>query len=324
MDSRTRILNTLNFDSVDRVAHFESMFELEKEAFGLSFPKQEDWANFSAVERERALDQTMEVYSHIIDHYQWDALAVYNPWEDVEAVALAVKNFGRQIFVGGMVGHSTHSIESVTDWEEFAYQIFDDRPALHAQAELMCQKAFLLIRSYAEAGADFVYVPNDIAFNAGPFVSPEVLDELVFPYLKQQVDYAKSLGLKVFLHTDGEITSILERFISMEAHCLQSIDPMAGVDIKEVKAKTHGKLALMGNVQCSLLQDGPLEAIEQSAKYSLESASPGGGYIFSSSNTIFDGLPLSNYEYMVSLLRQFNQNYQFGAYDAKEQKGEKS
>ena len=61
----------------------------------------------------------------------------------------------------------------------------------------------------------------------------------------------------------------------------------------------------MGNVQCSLLQDGPKAAIRESALYCLRHASPGGGYIFGTSNTIFPGMPLANYEYMLEVFREF-------------------
>ncbi|MEA1952739.1 MAG: uroporphyrinogen decarboxylase family protein [Planctomycetota bacterium] len=64
-------------------------------------------------------------------------------------------------------------------------------------------------------------------------------------------------------------------------------------------------MALMGNVQCNLLQDGPTEASRQSALYCLEHASPGGGYIFGSSNTIFLGMPLANYHYMLDIYHEF-------------------
>jgi uroporphyrinogen decarboxylase len=98
---------------------------------------------------------------------------------------------------------------------------------------------------------------------------------------------------------------ILDHLIDIEAHCLQSIDPMAGVDIAEVKRICAGRLALMGNVQCSLLQDGPKDAIRASARYCLENASSGGGYIFSTSNTIFPGMPPENYDYMLEVYREF-------------------
>ena len=48
-----------------------------------------------------------------------------------------------------------------------------------------------------------------------------------------------------------------------------------------------------------------LEAIGATARYCLEHASPGGGYIFSTSNTIFPGMPLAHYAYMLDVHRAF-------------------
>src|SRR5690554_3994991 len=116
MNSRQRMEATLSFKPTDKVAHFESMFELEKEAFNMSFPSQESWHSCPKEKKERHLHRCMEIYKRIIDEYQWDALALYNPWESVEAVKMGVEMFGSHLFIGGMCGHSVHSIESVTDW----------------------------------------------------------------------------------------------------------------------------------------------------------------------------------------------------------------
>ena len=99
-------------------------------------------------------------------------------------------------------------------------------------------------------------------------------------------------------HTDGDVTTLLEPIMALGSHALQSIDPMAGMDIKRVKQQTQGRLALLGNVQCNLLQEGPEEAIRQSARYCLTHASPGSGYVFMASNSIFAGMPLANYHVM--------------------------
>jgi uroporphyrinogen decarboxylase len=87
---------------------------------------------------------------------------------------------------------------------------------------------------------------------------------------------------------------------------LHSIDPQAGMDIAEVRRITaRRRVGLMGNVECRLLQDGPREAIRRSALYCLEHGGAGGGHIFSTSNTIFPGMPLEHYEYMLEVFRRF-------------------
>ena len=305
MNGRERMLAAIAFRETDRPPHFEVMFELEYEAFGLRFPDRNSWKDMTPREKDLAVGSCMEIYGRIIERYRWDALAVYWPWSDPDGVRAAKREFGNDILVGGMCGNGMWSIENIDDWERFAVDITEHPEVIHAAAEEMCVQALSKIDRLVEAGADFVYMPNDVAFNAGPFVSPTHFAEFVAPYWKRQVDRVHEWGAIAFIHTDGQIMPILDSLIGLGADVLQSIDPMAGVDIAMVKEITTGNLALMGNVQCSLLQDGPDEAIERSARYCLEHASPGGGYIFSTSNTIFPGMPLRNYEYMLEVFETF-------------------
>lgn len=305
MTGKERILKTIQFQEPDRPPHFEAMFELEREAFGLQFPHRDSWATMSSPEKERAIQSCMDIYERIIETYEWDALSVYWPWGDPDGVRAAKRRFGDEILVGGFVGSGVWSIEHIDDWDRFALDAMEHPEAMHAGAETMCQNAIEKIEELIDAGADFIYMPNDIAFNAGPYISPTQMDEYIFPYWRRQVDRVKELGAIAFIHTDGEIMPILDSIVSLEAHVLQSIDPMAGVDIAEVKRKTYGKLALMGNVQCNLLQEGPDEAIKTSALYCLNHGAPGGGYIYGTSNTIFPGMPLKNYHLMLSVFREW-------------------
>jgi uroporphyrinogen decarboxylase len=306
MTSRDRIVQTLRFEQPDRPPHFESMFELEREAFGLSFPPRETWEGMTASQKAAAIEQCMNIYERIIERFEWDGLLVYWPWSDPDGVRAAVKRFAKKILVGGVVGEGVWAIEMVKDWTQFAVDLVERPERLHEEAERFCRVALDKIDRLLDAGADFIFMPSDVAFNAGPFISPRQYAELVTPYWARLVRRVKDRGAWAFVHTDGQIMPILDQLVSLGAHCLQSIDPMAGVDIAEVKRRTYGKLALMGNVQCNLLQDGPNEAIRKSALYCLEHTSPGGGYIYGTSNTIFPGMPLKNYEYMLEVFREFN------------------
>lgn len=305
MTGRERMLKTLRFEEPDRPPHFEIMFELEKEAFGLEFPAQELWTTCTAAEKDRLIGRCMTIYEKIVERYQWDALAVFFPWSDPDGVRAAKRTFGDDILIGSIVGDTTWSIEHIRDWMQFAADLMDRPESIRAAAEEKTNRAIATFRKLAAAGADFIHVVNDIAFNGGPFISPDQCREFILPHLARQVQAIRDLGVIPFIHTDGNIMPILDDYISVGAACYQSVDPMAGMDIAVVKRRCHGRLALMGNVQCSLLQDGPEEAIRASTRYALEHGTPGGGYIFSTSNTIFPGMPLENYEFMLRVYRDF-------------------
>lgn len=301
MTGKERFLKTLRFEMPDRPPHFEAMFELEREAFGLQFPDRNDWGT----DRDRKIATCVEIYQRIVERYQWDALAVYWPWGDPAGVRAAKRAFGEQIAIGGIVGAGLWCIDQIDDWEQFATNLAERRDLIHAEAERRCQDACGRIDRLVDAGADFIYLPHDVAGNGGTFCSPADFREIVTPYLARLVARVKQRGALAFFHSDGNLMTVLDQILACEPHALQSLDPMAGMDLAVVKSRTHGRMALMGNVQCNLLQDGPREAIRRSARYCLEHGSPGGGYIFSTSNTIFPGMPLENYEYMLEVFREF-------------------
>jgi len=305
MTGRERMLKTLRFEEPDRPPHFEVMFELEQEAFGLRYPPREEWDQCSRSRKQRMIAECMEIYARIVERYEWDALAVFWPWSDPDGIVAAKQTFGDSILIGGIVGDTTWSIEGMRDWMQFSLDLVEHPERLHAAAEEKTRRALGIFDRLAAAGADFIHVVNDVAFNQGPFISPPQFRELITPYLRRQVEHIRKRGVLPFVHTDGNIMPVLDDYLSLGAACFQSVDPMAGMDIAEVKKRCDGQLALMGNVQCSLLQDGPKEAIRESALYCLEHASPGGGYVFATSNTIFAGMPLENYEYMLEVYHQF-------------------
>lgn len=304
MTGRERMRKALRFEETDRPPHFELMFELEQEAFGLQFPDRNSWDCPPRLKQEK-IATCMEIYARIIDRFRWDALAVYWPWADPDGVTAAREAFGASILIGSIVGNTTWSLEHMTDWMQFSMDLYERPEAIHEEAESRCRTAIKKIDQLVGAGADFIMLVNDVAGNDGPFISPGHFAEFVTPYLTCQVRHIKDRGAFAFVHSDGMLMPVLDQFLSTGMDALQGIDPMAGMDIAEVKRATYRKCALMGNVQCNLMQDGPRERIRESARYCLEHAAPGGGYIFGTSNTIFPGMPLEHYECMLDVLREF-------------------
>ena len=310
MTGRERFIKAINFQVTDRIPHFEEIFDLNEEAFGRYIPYQRIMNAVTADERDRVLHEAVEVYGLIVERFHWDAVCIWCPWGgdlQRECLRIAKRELGEQIMIGGYIGESIHSIDTTHDYEQFASDLYERPEVIHAQALAMSDTAIADGRAMREAGADFVNLVSDVAFNQGPFISPEMFREFIIPYMHRHIPALKAEGLYVIQHSDGNLTPILEDWISPGMHMLHSLDPMAGMDMAEVKRMTYGKVALMGNVQCNLLQDGPDEAIRASARYALRHGAPGGGYFFSSSNTIFPGLPLRNYEIMLEELEAYIQ-----------------
>ena len=311
MTGRERMQKMLNFEPTDRPCHFESTFELGPAAFGRDFPKGE-LTDYSGDALDHFIGECVELYANITQTYQWDAILAWRPWCQPDMVAATKKALGDEIFVGTMLGENCWCIDYICgfhDWMTFAEQLHERPHELHEHAERMTQNAFEKIDRLSDAEADFILLVDDVASNAGPFIRPEQFAEFVTPYLQRQVAHIRKRGIIPMYHSDGNLMPILDQILTFGADLLHSIDPMAGMDIAEVKRLTHGKMAIMGNVQCSILQDGPLEGIRESAEYCLKHASPGSGYVFSNSNSIFYGIPLPHYEYMLDVFHDFCKTY---------------
>jgi uroporphyrinogen decarboxylase len=309
MTSRERFNAALQFKEPDRPPHFEHIFELEEEVFGLSFPTEDELAKASGTELELLLGRCSEIYGRIIERFRWDAIVPWRPSHPRKPVIykyipMLKKYLGGDIPVGGFVFESFISIDNVKDYMQFSIDLLENRGKLHEWAKEMHDGAIEHAKKSIDCGCDFLSICSDFAFNSGSFISKPDFAEFVTPYLKNVIAYIKSQGIPVLLHSDGNLMGILDQIMESDPDILHSIDPMAGMDIAELKKLTYGKFALMGNVQCNFMQDGPAVAIRGSADYALQHASRGGGYIFSTSNTIFKGVPLENYEIMLDCLHK--------------------
>ena len=105
-------------------------------------------------------------------------------------------------------------------------------------------------------------------------------------------------------HTDGNIMPIIDQLVEAGPHALHSIDPMAGVDIREVKRLYGNRVALCGNVHCAALQTGTDEEVIASAEYCLKYGGEGGGYIFATSNVPFKGMPPHRYQMILDIWKK--------------------
>ncbi len=163
-----------------------------------------------------------------------------------------------------------------------------------------------MAKEVARRGVKIVYTGDDIAGSQGPLMSPRHFHELFYPGLCRVMRGFKELGLYVIKHTDGNLWPLIDMIIDSGIDCLDPIDPLAGMDLSEVKARYGQQIALKGNVDCArLMTFGTPEETAEATKVALRQGMPGGGYILSSSNSIHSGVKPENYVALMRTLQQF-------------------
>ena len=183
--------------------------------------------------------------------------------------------------------------------------MIDDPSGLKKEAEINVQNALAEAEKISKYDLlDGFALCSDYCLNTGPFMSPNQFSEFVAPYLEKLIAGYRDLGFYTIKHTDGNIMPIIDQLVQCKPDALHSLDPQAGVDIAEVKKIYGDKVCLIGNVNCGLLESGTDEEVTSAVRYALNNGMPDYGYIFSTSNCVYTGMPLKRYELMMDIWRK--------------------
>ncbi len=298
-----------------RVPHFELIFSLTMEAFGKVHPRHRyynQWNQMSESERKLHRNDIADLYIQIAQTYEHSAIFFQPPrelgaCEDEESVRMMElikeKTDGKYFLM--VHGDATYSVPSGDKMMDFVTDIAERPEQIKDNASRRIEAALERGAFFQKSGIlDCFCLCADYCINNGPFLSPAMFDEFVTPYLADLIKGYREMGFYVIKHSDGNIMPILNSIVSANPHALHSIDPQGGVDIAEVKKLVGDRVCLIGNVNCGLMDTGTDEDVIESARYALKNGMPGGGYIFSTSNTVYTGMRLERYEMILDVWRK--------------------
>lgn len=285
MTGKEQLECILNGQIPDAPPHWELVFQIEKEMFGL---------NLDAIPESERVSSQIEVYHRLIDDFGW--AAVRGGYE-IEEIARIKNALGHKALVPAYEGFGVFWMPTGGDMMDFVVRLFERPEELHLEARRKCEQAKQFFRQAVDVGADFFVLTYDFGYNDAPFISPAQFADLVIPYLTELAQTIHDLGRKVILHSDGCLTHILDQIYATGVDGYQSIDPQGHMDIRKVR-ELFPDWILMGNVACNMLQDTNEAQIRDSVRYCMTYGGIGKPYIFSTSNCIFKGMPSESYRIM--------------------------
>lgn len=294
------------------VPHFELEFFLSMEAFGRLHPAHRrffQWQQMTDKERDLHRKDVADLQVQTYRRFGLSGTIVNSAgrWAegDTRMMLEHIRELSGQEFFLSIHGDATYSLPDGDEMMEFVMNLADKPDEMKDKAQSYVDRALERGQRIRQWGVlDGFCLCSDYCFNNAPFLSPAMFDEFVTPYLKQLVAGYREMGFYVIKHTDGNIMPILDSLVECQPHALHSIDPQGGVDLAEVKRLVGDKVALIGNVNCALLQTGTNEEAVADVRRAWRDGMPGGGYIFGTSNCIYTGLPLERYELMLDVWRE--------------------
>ncbi|MBP1610221.1 MAG: methylcobalamin:coenzyme methyltransferase [Acidobacteria bacterium] len=224
---------------------------------------------------------------------------------EFEAIERMVKQLGPSHFVVARVPDGTFPWRDTVGMADFLERMLTEPEFVHKSIAGATKRTLAAIEAAAALKVDGVVITIDYCDNHGPLMGPRLFREFVLSPLTECVKTAHRCGLYFIKHSDGNHWSILDDFVAAGIDGWQGIQPRIGMDLRLLKEKYAGKLALIGGVNCDTLTIGTAEEVEQEVRYAIHHAAPGGGFVMCSGNTLMHGTKYENYQAMVATTRRY-------------------
>lgn len=318
MTNRERFIRTLKCEKIGgQVPTFELVFFLTMEALGRVHMSQRafwQWDQMSRTEQTLHIRDIADLYIQIARHYGHSAIFVDAFGGNLPAFQRLLEEIrtqsGDEYFLLAH-GDPTWAIPDGDHMTEFSVKMFEAPEELNDESQRRLDQALETAYQLDRAGhlLDGFGLCSDYCFNVNPFFPDDLFGTLIAPYLKAVLDGYREMGYYSIKHTDGNIMPILKEIADCGPDAIHSLDPQGGVSLPEVRNIVGEDICLIGNVNCALLQTGSDAECDADVLRALrEGMATGRGYVFSTSNCAYTGLPLARYERMIELWRQYG-NY---------------
>ena len=198
-------------------------------------------------------------------------------------------------------------------WQAFGFTNFSKLLTNSAQIKKVFDNngKFLVevLKRFIEWGEDTLfYIFGDYGYKNGLLMSPNNYRRYVLPWIKETCKIAHKEGIKVILHSCGDIYDLFEDLINIGIDAIHPIEPTTAnpdYNIFKLYEKYGDKITFIGNVSPQDLAEKPPEFIQDYTKKLIKELAPGGGYILSSGHSINPAVKLENFLAMHKTLEKY-------------------
>jgi hypothetical protein len=174
-----------------------------------------------------------------------------------------------------------------TEWIKDICRVYTDFFKTHMQ--------YLFDHVYKPDG---VFITDDLGYKNGPFCSPSLYSELIFPFYQEYIDFLHNNKVKALMHSCGNIQTILGYLINTGIDLLHPMERKAGCSPLEIAEQYGDTIVLNGGLDVRILEDGDKDVIKKEVKNLLEEMKrTGTRYIFGSDHSISTNVSYNDYKY---------------------------
>lgn len=194
--------------------------------------------------------------------------------------------------------------------EELLYMFYDDPDLIHD-----CMKTWftlndsIIAKHQQVVSFDELFLGEDICYNHGPLISPDMIREFLFPYYQQLYQNMKARNqekqrtLHFQLDTDGLCPAVMDLYKSIGVDYFSPFEVASGCDIVKI-GQEHPGIKLSGGIDKRAISAGG-DVIKQHLEYIMPTMRKRGGYIPTCDHGVPEETSFENYMYYRKLMNEY-------------------
>jgi uroporphyrinogen decarboxylase len=197
------------------------------------------------------------------------------------------------IHMGGFYG----SLRSWTGVERLSELFYEDPELVHEMMEAVCECMIgAAKRALETVQLDYASFWEDMAYNAGPLISPKHFEEFMVPRYKRVTGLLAAHGVKLnIVDCDGNINALAPLWLKSGVNIMFPIEARAGTDPFEMRRRYGRDVLLLGGVDKMQLMRGR-GAIDRELER-LKPLVEQGGFIPHVDHRVPPDIPYADYRY---------------------------
>lgn len=251
--------------------------------------------------------------TEITDPYTWAfeeeprPEEAYFPEYHLDTFKMVIGRAGNRLSIHSEVFSPWSQFLELLNYDEALLAILDDPEKCRACLDRLADGAIALGAEQIGAGADAVLISS--AFAGAGFISREHYEKFVLPYERKVIRGLHAIAdVPVYTHTCGAIGDRLDLMLETGTDGIDTLDPppIGTVELEDAVDQLSGEAFIKGNIDpINTLLNGNPSTVKEDARWRLNTAMPGGGYILSSACAVAPHTPTENLHALFEAAEEF-------------------
>lgn len=243
----------------------------------------------------------------------WDDFERYRWPKDAGTINLGSRYLADTVPEGMKVMVIPGGVFEWTTWlmglVPFSYALVDQPDLVEAVIQRVSEAIYTSVADLMdEPKIGGLFMGDDLGYNTGTMVSPQVLRDKFLPHTRRVVDLVHEAGKVFVFHSCGNMYALMDDIYEMGVDAKHSYEDKI-MPVEEAYQRWGRRLGIIGGVDMNLLAKGREEEVRRRTREILDACAPGGHYVLGTGNSVANYVPLGNYLAMLAEGRKWNQEH---------------